>query len=227
MLCFNDVGPWRSGGSRHLRAAAVSPPGPGVAKPQRGEQVKLSGVGSAIVSRDADEDIFSRGLRIFDEDIEIAVFIEHARVEQFVFGIVAAPAAVFFNQSRVGKFRLRILVEVFHVRVGGGRVQIKVALFHVFPVVPLIARKPEEAFLQNGVPAVPQSESETIKLVTVRDPADAILTPAVGPGPCVVVREVFPRSAIGAVVLADGPPLALAQVGPPTLPVDFAQAGFF
>ena len=70
--------------------------------------------------------------------------------------IAFAAPAVFFNQPPVGKFRLRVLVEEFHVGVGRRRVEIKIILFNVLAVVSFVAGEAEEAFFHNRIFAVPQ-----------------------------------------------------------------------
>src|SRR5438445_8934637 len=52
----------------------------------------------------------------------------------------------------------------------------------------------------------------------VAKPADAILAPAIGPAARVIMRKIRPRIAIGAVILAHRPPLAIADIGPPAPP---------
>ncbi len=57
-----------------------------------------SGIGPSIGDADLDQKIVRGGLRIFDEDIEIAVLIEDSRIEQLVFEILAGPLPVYFEQ---------------------------------------------------------------------------------------------------------------------------------
>src|SRR6266851_168679 len=59
----------------------------------------------------------------------------------------------------------------------------------------------------------------------VAKPADAVLAPAIGPAARVIVREIRPRIAVSAVVLAHRPPLAIADIGPPA-PPRHAASGF-
>ena len=44
-------------------------------------------LGSAVDDRDADQDILGCGLGVLDEDVEVAVFVEDAGIEQLVFGV--------------------------------------------------------------------------------------------------------------------------------------------
>src|SRR5262249_1518836 len=62
------------------------------------------------------------------------------------------------------------------------------------------------------------------QLVAIADAGDAVLVPAVHARARLVVREVVPRGAVGAVVLAHRAPGALGEVGPPALPVRLAIA---
>ena len=54
------------------------------------------------------------------------------------------------------------------------------------------------------------AEREADALVAVANAADAVLAPAIGAGARVIVREIFPGGAVGAVILANRAPLALA-----------------
>jgi hypothetical protein len=47
-------------------------------------------------------------------------------------------------------------------------------------VVPFTACETKESFFENGVVAVPESQSEADGLMTVADAADTILPPAIG-----------------------------------------------
>src|SRR5690349_13429407 len=64
--------------------ASTRAPAPGVAKPQVRQEVKRRRLGSAIGRFDANADIFRRGLRILDDNVEIAIVVEDAGVDQLV-----------------------------------------------------------------------------------------------------------------------------------------------
>src|SRR4029078_4304190 len=85
-------------------------------------------------------------------------------------------------------------------------------------VVPLGVGQAEQPLLEDGVLAVPQGQREAELLFVVGDAGEAVLAPPVGPGRGLVVAEVVPGVAALAVVLADRPPLAFAQVRAPRLP---------
>jgi hypothetical protein len=185
----------------------------------------MTGAGSG--RRDADAAVLRRRLGVLHEDVEIALVVEDARVEQLELRLGAAAAAVLFDQAGVGKLRLRVLVEVFQVRVGGGGVEVEIALLDVLAVVGLARDQAEEAFLEDGIAAVPQGQSEDQELIAVADARQAVLAPAVGPAAGVVVREVVPGVAVGAVVLTHRAPGALADVGAPAPPRGPSQAVVF
>ena len=105
--------------------------------------------------RNADADILSRCLGVFDEHVEVAVIVEDACIHQLELRRAPAAAEVFLHQPGVRKLRLRVLVEELHVGVSGGRVEIEVILFHVFPVVPFTARQAEDSLLEDRVAAIP------------------------------------------------------------------------
>jgi hypothetical protein len=85
-------------------------------------------------------------------------------------------------------------------------------------VVPLAVGQSEQALLEDRVALVPQREAEAeIKLV-IAESCDPILAPAIGAAARMVMRQVFPGVAMLAVILADGAPLALAEIGAPAAP---------
>ena len=63
--------------------------------------------------------------------------------------------------------------------------------------------------------------------MVVRDAGQAVLAPAIGPRPRMLVGEELPRGAVGAVVLPHRPPLPLAQEGTPAAPVGAALLSLF
>ena len=201
-------------------------PRPRVAKPDRRQQANAGGFRAAVRDRDLDQNVFGVGFGIFDEHIEVAVVVEDASVEQFEFRLVLAAPPIFLHQLSVGKFRLRILVQILHVGMRGRRVEVEVVFLHVLAVIALVAGQAEDPFFQDGIALVPQRQGETDHLVAVADAGQSIFVPAVGAGTGVVVREIFPGVSVRAVVFAHGAPGALAEVGPPALPVLPARSGF-
>src|SRR5262249_9842284 len=138
-------------------------------------------------------------------------------------GLAAVATPILLDQLGVRELGLGILVEKPHVRMRRCRVEVVVVLLHVLAVVPLVAGEAEEPFLQNRIAAVPEREREADVLMAIAQAGEAILAPAVGARARVIVREVLPGVAGRAVVFAHGAPGALADVGPPPLPVNFAR----
>src|SRR5687767_8398947 len=82
-------------------------PAPGVAKPKRGQQVQVCGIGSAIHDGDAREHVVDVGLGILDEDIEVTVLIEDAAVDQLELRLQPVAAAGFLDEPGIRVLELR------------------------------------------------------------------------------------------------------------------------
>src|SRR5205809_420817 len=194
-------------------------PRPRVSKPQRRQHVHVGRLGPAVGDRDADQHLVDGGLRVLDDDVEVAIVVEDAGVEQLVFARSPVPARGLLEQQRVGKRAVRVVVEVVHVGVGRRDVEIEVVLLDVLAVIALRARETEEALLEDHVAAVPEGQREAESLGVVGDAGQAVLAPAVGARAGVIVREIFPGRAPGTVIFAYGAPLPLGQVRAPAPPV--------
>ncbi len=206
-----------------LRLAQLGPRGirirpPGIAEPDGGQDVQRRRIGTAIGRADPDDDVAGCDLGVLDLDVEVLVAGEDARIEQFVLELVPGALAVGLHQIVVRIGTLRIFVEPLHVGVRRRGVEIEVVLLHVLPVIPLGIGEAEETFLENRIAAVPERDRKTHPLVVVGNTGKPVLAPVVGARPRVVVGEVVPRVAIGAVILAHGSPLPLAEVGAPPAP---------
>ena len=151
-------------------------------------------------------------------DVEVAVVVEHAGVDELVLELLARAARVGRDQIVVREGRLRVLVEPLHVRVGRRGVEIEVVLLDVLAVVPFGVAQAEEPLLQDRILAVPERQRETQPLLQVGEAGEPVLAPVIRARPRLVVREVLPRVAVRAVVLAHGAPLPLAEVRPPPPP---------
>ena len=120
------------------------------------------------------------GLGVLDEDVEVAVVVEDAGVEQLELRLVLAAAAVLLDQPGVGKLALRILVEHLQVGVRRRGVEVVVELLHVLAVVALAVGQAEQALLEDRIAAVPQRQRQAQPLLVVADAGDAVLAPAIG-----------------------------------------------
>src|SRR5438477_3969987 len=227
MLQFGGENSVHWSGLTDYRPAQILSPGPGIAKPQRREQLQRSGFRAAVANCDADEYIFVAALCVLRENIEVAVFMEHPGVEEFEFRLAASATPIFVYQCRVWEFRLRILVKHPHVAVGRRRVEIEIIFLHIFAVVAFISCQSKEPLFQNRIAAVPHGEREADHLVTVADSRDAVFAPSIGARTRLLVRKRFPRGPARAVIFTDRSPLTFRKIGPPALPIFLAGAIVF
>ncbi len=193
-------------------------PGPGIARPDLWQYPQAGALGAAVLHRDPHEDVVGGVLGVFDGDIEITILGEDAGVENLVFPIIQAAPGVFLGELGIGEGGVGVLVE--HLLVGMARyaIQVEIELLDVFAMVALGVGQAEQAFLEKGIAFVPQGDAQAPLLGLVAEPGEAILAPAIGTAARMVMGKVAPGVAIGAVVLTDRGPLALAQVGTPLAP---------
>ena len=147
---------------------------------------------SAVGCGDPHQDVFRTVFGIFHKDVEVAVVVEDAGVEQFILHVVPGTAAVRLHQIGVGIGRLRVLVEILHVGVRRRAVEVEVVLLHVLAVVALAVGQSEEPLLEDGILAVPQGQREAEVLFVIGNAGDAVLAPAVGARAGMIVGEEIP-----------------------------------
>ena len=99
------------------------------------------------------------------------------------------------------------------------RVEVEVLLLDILAVVAFLVRQTEEAFLEDRVTAIPQSETEAQPLFVIAEAGKGILAPAEGALMSVIEWEIRPGVAVRRVVLANGSPGAVGKVRPPAGPV--------
>src|SRR5262245_58711420 len=126
---------------------------------------------------------------------------------------------ILLEQLLIRILGLRVFIEIFHVRVRRRVVEIKIILLDVLAMVALAASQTKKPFFQDWILAVPEGKGEAQILMPVADTRYAIFVPAVGARASVIMREVIPRVAIGAIVFAHRAPGALGQKRAPTVPV--------
>ena len=189
------------------------PPSPGIAEPERRQDVEGGRLRAPVGGRDADGDILLVGLGIFDEDVEIPVVGKNPGVDQFVFHSLPTPRLVLGDELCVGKLPLRIAVEQAHVGMRRRVVDVKVVVLHILAMVALEGIDAEQPLLEVIVGSIPEGGREAEDLVAIADAGDAVLAPAVGLGPRHVVGEIRPGITVGGVVLADGSPGAVGEIG--------------
>ncbi len=199
---------------------------PVVAEPERRQEVQFRRVRSPVGCGDLHQDVFRAGFGVLHENVEIAIGVEDAGVEEFILHLVPGATAVRLRQVGVGKGRLRVLVEVLHVRMGRRAVEVEVVFLDVLAVVPFAVGQAEEPFLENRVLPVPQGQREAQVHLLIGNAGQPVFAPAISAGAGMIVCEEIPGVAPLAVVLADRPPLSLTEVGTPFLPCGLPLAGF-
>ena len=117
--------------------------------------MNLCGFRATVMHGDTDQDVFRITFSVFDKHIEVAVVVEDASVEKFVFHLLARAPPVRLHQIAIGIFSLGILVQVLHVRVCRCAVEIKVVFLDVLAVIAFAVGQPEKPFFQDRVATVP------------------------------------------------------------------------
>src|SRR6202020_1358424 len=169
--------------------------------------------------RDRHQQVIGRGLDVVHLDDPVPVVRERPGVQQLVFRLLAVPGRVHVDQVLVRERTLRVVVTPPVPRVARDGVQVPPVLLDVLAVVALRPGQPEGPLLQDRIAPVPQGQAQAEPLLDVAEPGQPVLAPPVGPRPRVVVREVVPGRAVGAVLLPDRPPLPFTDVRPPQVPV--------
>src|SRR3989442_6602632 len=88
--------------------------------------MKRRGVWCMISDGDTSQKLVGRRLRVLGDDVEVAIFLEDPGVHELELGVTAAAPLVLFDEPRVGKLALGILVDTLHIGVGsrGGDVEV-------------------------------------------------------------------------------------------------------
>src|SRR6185437_7741415 len=156
--------------------------------------------------------------------VEIPAIGENAGIEQLILELMPVALAIGRHELGIGIGLLWIFVEIAHVGMCRRIVEVEVVLLHILAVIAFGIGETEQALLEDRVLAVPQSDGEAEELAVVGDAGNAILAPAIGARPRLVVGEIIPGIAVGAVILAHRAPLALGEVGSPFAPRGLAVA---
>ena len=96
-------------------ALAVPTPAPGVAIPERRQQMQRRGVRPAIGHGDANADVVRRRLRILGKHVEVPALVEDAGISQLVLAIAVPALGILGDEILVRIGALRILVQRLHV----------------------------------------------------------------------------------------------------------------
>ena len=163
-------------------------PRPGVAEPDGGKNAKISGFRATVRGCDLDEDVLAIGLRIFHKNVKVAVSVEDASIEQLILWLQPVSTPVLFCQFRIGELRLRVLVEIAHIGVRGGTVEVEVVFLDVLTVISLVPCEAKNPLFQDGVALIPQGQCETDRLPPVADSRQTIFVPTVGTRTGMIMR---------------------------------------
>ena len=145
-------------------------PGPGVAEPERRQEMDRRVFRPSVDDLDADEQILHVGLGVLHGHVEAAVAVEDPGVGELELrGVLAAPP-VLLDESGVGELRLRIPVEGAGVGMGRGGVEVEPGFLDVLAVIAFGVGEAEEPFLKDRVAAVPKGGSEAQPALTVGKP---------------------------------------------------------
>ncbi len=125
-----------------------------------GQHVELGRLGTPVRGADADQDVFRAGLGVLHDDVEVPIVGKRAGVEQLEFRRPPVAPRVLLHEARVGKRRLRVLVEHLHVGVRRRGVEVEVVLLDVLAVIALAAGEPEEPLLEDRIAPVPEGQRE-------------------------------------------------------------------
>src|SRR5262249_49344402 len=95
---------------------------------------------------------------------------------------------------------------------------IEVVLLDVLATVAFARRQPEQPLLEDRILSVPERGGEDEQLIAIADRGEAVFAPAIRLAARLVVREIVPRVAVRAVVLAHRAPRPLRGVASPAPP---------
>ena len=99
------------------------------------------------------------------------------------------------------------------------RIEIEVALLHILAVIRFGWNESEVAFFQNRIALIPERHREAEDLIAIAKSADAVFAPAIRLRSREIMRQVIPRVALRAVVLAHRSPRAVRQIRTPLAPL--------
>jgi len=203
---------------RQAGLGCIERPAPVIARPELGQYLQACGLVRTVMHGDAHEDIVGLMLGVFDADVAVVVVCKRTGIEDFILGVRQPATGVFGDQVGVRKGRMGVFVEHAHVGMARHAIDEKVQFLDVFTVVAFGVVEAEQAFLEDCIALVPQRQAQAPALGLVTETGQAVLAPAIGAAACVLMGEVGPGVAVGAVVFAHRAPLAFTQVRAPLAP---------
>ena len=113
---------------------------------------------AAVGDGDADVHVVGSALGVLDVDVDVAIVVEDAGVEQLVLQLEPASSAVRRDEIGVRELVQRVPVAVLQVRARRRGVEVEVVLLHVLAVIALGVRQPEHPLLQDRIDPVPERD---------------------------------------------------------------------
>ncbi len=135
-------------------------PGPGVAEPQRRQDMQRCLVRPGILDGDPHEQVVRPCLGVVDGDHPVPAVVEDPGVDQFVLSLGPRPPPVFGDELVVWVCPLRVVIPPGVPGMGRRAVEVPPVFLDVLAVVPLGTGQPEHAFLEDGVSTVPQRQGQ-------------------------------------------------------------------
>src|ERR1700751_968478 len=125
-------------------------------------------------------------------DIAVEVFVKQNEVIPvaiglFEFELVLSMAAVLLDQLRVRKFGLQIFVEIVHVRVRRGAVEVEGVFLNVLAVVAFVSCQSKQTLFEDRITLIPQRRRKKNNWATTGDTRQSILVPTVSSGTGMIV----------------------------------------
>ncbi len=122
--------------SKNRLRAAVGP-GPGIAEPEGGQYMDGRSLRAAIEDAYFDQHIFRFGFGVLDKYIKIAIIVKNPRINELVLRLFKGTFAVCLHQIGIWVRPLRIFVQIFHIGMRWGAIEVEIVLFYVLAVVAL------------------------------------------------------------------------------------------
>jgi hypothetical protein len=132
------------------------------------------------MGRDLDQDVLWGLFGVFDEEIKIAVVIKNAGVEQFVLKVIGGTLAICLDQIIVGIGRLRIFVQLLHIGMGGGAVQVEIVFLNIFAMIAFAVGQAKQPLFEDGIATVPQGQGKAELLLVIGQTGQPVFAPVIG-----------------------------------------------
>src|SRR5437867_1948366 len=97
-------------------------------------------------------------------------------------------------------------------------IQKVIILLHILTMIAFWTCQAEEPLFEDRISPIPETEREAEQATLITNAQQTIFAPSIGAGASMLMWKGIPRAPIRRVILADGTPLAVGEVGTPTIP---------